>query len=41
MGGGGADSSRPQIVFFANSFRGAGEPQNLVKSPKIRAKIRF
>ena len=34
-GGGGADSTRPQIVFFITSVRDATEPQNLVKCPKI------
>ena len=29
-GGGGADSTCLQIVFFITFFRGAAEPQNLV-----------
>ena len=29
-GGGGADSTGLQIVFFITSFRGAAEPQNSV-----------
>ena len=29
-GGGGADATCLQIAFFITSFRGAGEPQNLV-----------
>ena len=32
-GGGGADSARPQIVFFITSVRDAAEPQNLVAFP--------
>ena len=33
--GGGADSTRLQIVFFITSVRDAAEPRNLVTSPKI------
>ena len=34
-GGGKADSTRLQIVFFITSIRGAAEPQNLATFPKI------
>ena len=35
MGGGGADSTRPQIVFSVTSVRDATKPHNLVTFPKI------
>ena len=34
-GGGGADSTRPQIAFFVTSIRDAVGPQNLATFPKI------
>ena len=37
-GGGGADSTRPQIIFLITSIRDAAEPQNLLTFHKLNGK---
>ena len=40
-GGGGADSTCLQIVFFITSFRSAAEPQNLVTFQEYNVEYDF